>query len=127
MFFVYDAHQHGIVFALGAGAENDDFAGRERIRLFGRNHRFFVEIHEADFFGDFDVGFHGVAFNGHLTAMAFGDQNHLLQAIDHGREGGGDDALVGMGGEEFVEIAFNNRFGNGMAFAFGTGGVGVED
>ena len=83
-------------------------------------------MHIAQLLGHGGVVDHAAAAEGHLAAILHGQINDLLHAVDVGRKGRNDDALVAGAGKQAADTGGHLLFGSGKARALRVGGVAQQ-
>ena len=112
--------------ALTAGGHQHHLFRRILVYLIDADEGAFRDVHIAQLLSHGGIVDHAAAAEGHLAAILHGEVDDLLDAVDVGREGRNDDALVLRPGKQAADTGGHLLLGGGEAGTLRVGGVAQQ-
>ena len=113
-------------FALAAGGDQHHLLRRVLVQLVHTDQRPLRDVHIAQLLCHGGIVDHAAAAEGHLAAILHSQINDLLHAVDIGRKGRNDDALVAGAGKQTAHTGGHLLLGGGKARALRVGRVAQQ-
>ena len=113
-------------FALAAGGNEHYLLRRILVQLIHADEGALRDVHIAQLLSHGGIVDHAAAAEGHLAAILHGEVDDLLDAVDVGREGRNDDALVLRPGKQAADTGGHLLLGGGEAGTLRVGGVAQQ-
>ena len=112
--------------ALTAGGHQHYLLRRVLVQLVYADQGALRDVHIAQLLRHGGVVDHAAAAEGHLAAILHGQINDLLHAVDVGRKGCNDNALIAGAGKQAAHTGSHLLLGSGKARALRVGGVAQQ-